>query len=209
MTSNLTPADNAAQGFSPTNTERMPLMARDAMSPAQQQAADELIAGPRKAVFGPFVPLMRSPELMSRIGRVGEYLRFQGTLNDRLRELVTCVAARHVANQFEWLMHAPLALKAGVSQATLDAIAAGKCPRDLPADEAFAIDFTQELLHNHGVCDTTYAQAVSMLGEAGVMELTSLIGYFVMICWAMNVARTPALPVQGTVTFDPLQAFPS
>lgn len=172
----------------------MPLMARDAMSPAQQQAAEELIADPRKAVFGPFVPLMRSPELMSRIGKVGEYLRFQGTLKDRIRELVTCVAARHVANQFEWLMHAPLALKAGVSQATLDSLAAGKCQRDLPADEAFAVDFTQELLQNHGVCDATYAQAVSMLGEAGVMEMTSLIGYFVMICWAINVARTPALP---------------
>ncbi len=184
-------------------------MAREAMSPAQQQAADELIAGPRKAVFGPFVPLMRSPELMSRIGKVGEYLRFQGTLGDRIRELVTCVASRHVANQFEWLMHAPLALKAGVAQATLDAIAAGKCPRDVPADEALVIDFTQELLHNHGVSDATYAQAVAALGEEGVMELTSLIGYFVMICWAMNVARTPALPVQGPVPFAPLSAFPA
>ncbi len=200
---------NAPQGFSSANTERMPLMARDAMSPAQQQAADELIAGPRKAVFGPFVPLMRSPELMARIGRVGEYLRFQGKLDTRIRELVTCVASRHVSNQFEWLMHAPLALKAGVAQATLDAIAEGRCPRELPADEAFAIDFTHELLRTHGVSDASYAQAVTSLGEQGVMELTSLIGYFVMICWAMNVARTPALPVQGDVAFAPLQPLPA
>ncbi len=204
-----TPPFNTPQGFSSANTERMPLMQRDEMTPAQQNAADELIAGPRKAVFGPFVPLMRSPELMARIGRVGEYLRFQGKLDARIRELVTCVAARHVSNQFEWLMHAPLALKAGVAQATLDAIAAGRCPRDLPADEAFAIDFSLELLRNHGVSDATYTQASASLGEEGVMELTSLIGYFVMICWAMNVARTPALPVQGDVAFAPLAAFPA
>ena len=205
----MTTSSSAPQGFSTINTERMPLMARADMSPAQQQAADELIAGPRKAVFGPFVPLMRSPELMSRIGKVGEYLRFQGKLDTRIRELVTCVASRHVSNQFEWLMHAPLALKAGVAPSTLDAIAAGKCPRELPADEALAIDFTNELLQNHGVSDATYAQAISSLGEEGVMELTSLIGYFVMICWAMNVARTPALPVQGNVPFEPLVAFPA
>ncbi len=205
----MTTPFNAPQGFTPVNAERMPLMTRDQMSPAQQQAADELIAGPRKAVFGPFVPLMRSPELMARIGRVGEYLRFQGRLDARIRELVTCVASRHVSNQFEWLMHAPLALKAGVAQSTLDAIAAGKCPRGLPDDEAFAVDFTNELLRSNGVSDATYAQAIASLGEEGVMELTSLIGYFVIICWAMNVARTPALPVQGDVPFAPLAAFPA
>lgn len=200
---------HAPQGFSTANAERMPLMAREAMSPQQQQAADELIAGPRKAVFGPFVPLMRCPELMRRIGRVGEHLRFEGKLNARLRELVTCVAARQVSNQFEWLMHAPLALQAGVAPTTLEAIADGRCPRDVPADEALAIDFTHELLHRHGVSDATYAQAIAALGEEGVVELTSLIGYFVMVCWVMNVARTPALPVQGVVACEPLPAFPA
>ena len=205
----MTPTFFSPQGFSPVNTERMPLMTRAEMSPAQQQAADELIAGPRKAVFGPFVPLMRSPDLMSRVGKVGEYLRFQGKLDGRIRELVTCVVSRHVSNQFEWLMHAPLALKAGVAPSTLDAIAAGRCPRELPADESLAVDFTNEVLQNNGVSNATYAQAISSLGEEGVMELTSLIGYFVMICWTMNVARTPALPVQGPKPFDALAAFPA
>jgi 4-carboxymuconolactone decarboxylase len=113
-----TPARHIPQGFFPSTTDRMPLMPRDAMSPAQREAADAIIAGPRKAVFGPFIPLLRSPQLMGRIGDVGAYLRFESTLDARIRELAICVAARHTANQFEWLMHAPLAVAAGVAQAT-------------------------------------------------------------------------------------------
>lgn len=75
------------QGFAAGAEDRLPMMAHDAMTPAQRAAADELIAGPRKAVIGPFIPLLRSPELMSRIGKVGEYLRFESGLNARIREL--------------------------------------------------------------------------------------------------------------------------
>lgn len=194
------------QGFSRSTAERMPLMAPTAMSPAQRTAADALIAGPRKAVFGPFVPLLRSPELMSRIGKVGEYLRFESLLEARIRELVICRVARQVSNQFEWLMHAPLALQAGVLQSTLDAIAAGRQPRGMAADEAVALDFTSELLQQHGSSDATYAEAVTSFGEQGVVELTSLVGYFVMVCWVMNVARTPA---QNNLAFAPLSALPA
>ncbi|WP_457281720.1 carboxymuconolactone decarboxylase family protein [Polaromonas sp. P5_D5] len=200
------PAPAVPQGFFQLAEDRMPLMPREAMSPAQQAAADTLIAGPRKAVFGPFIPLLRSPQLMGRIGDVGAYLRFESALDARIRELVTCVAARHTANQFEWLMHAPLAVAAGVSQATVDAIAEGRQPRELAADEAVALDLTFEVLRQHGCCDATYAAAVKTFGEQGVVELVSLAGYFVMVCWVMNVARTPT---QGKPGFSPLAAFPA
>ena len=194
------------QGFFSPAEDRMPLMPREAMSPAQREAADALIAGPRKAVFGPFIPLLRSPQLMGRIGDVGAYLRFESALDARIRELVTCVAARHTANQFEWLMHAPLAVAAGVAQSSIDAIADGRQPRELAADEAVALDLTYEVLRQHGCCDATYAAAVDTFGEQGVVELVSLAGYFVMVCWVMNVARTPT---QGKPGFSPLAAFPA
>lgn len=205
-TPDLFPSASVAQGFSRPSAERLPLPAREAMSPAQRDAADALIAGPRKAVFGPFIALLRSPELMSRIGSVGEYLRFESLLEVRIRELVMCRVARQVSNQFEWLMHAPLALKAGVSQSTLDAIAAGRQPRGMAADEAVALDFTSELLQQNGSSDATYAEAVDAFGEQGVVELVSLVGYFVMVCWVMNVARTPTQEKPG---FAPLAAFPA
>ena len=208
MTStDLTPSASVVpQGFSVPAAERLPLMAQEAMSAAQRDAADALIAGPRKAVFGPFIPLLRSPELMSRIGKVGEYLHFDRVLQVRIRELVMCRVARHISNQFEWLMHAPLALRAGVAQSALDAIAVGRQPRGMAADETAALDFTSELLRQHGSSDATYAEAVQTFGEQGVVELTSLVGYFVMVCRVMNVARTPT---QAKAGFAPLTAFPA
>lgn len=182
------------------------MMAPDAMSAAQREAADALIAGPRKAVFGPFIPLLRSPELMARVGKVGEYLRFDSVLDVRIRELAMCLVARHVSNQFEWLMHAPLALKAGVAQSVLDAVAAGKYPQTSAADEAAAVDLVTELLAHQGVCDASYAAALEVFGEQGVVELTTLVGYFAMVCWVMNVARTPGQPQPG---FSALDAFPA
>ena len=197
---------NIPQGFFPSTADRMPLMPREAMSPAQREAADAIIAGPRKAVFGPFIPLLRSPQLMGRVGDVGAYLRFESTLDARIRELAICAAARHTANQFEWLMHAPLAVAAGVAQSTIDAVADGRQPRGMADDEAAALDLAFEVLRQHGCSDATYAAAVTLFGEQGVVELVSLVGYFVMVCWVMNVARTPA---QGKPGFAPLAAFPA
>lgn len=199
-------ADFVKQGFAPGAAERLPMPAREAMSEAQKAAADELIAGPRKAVFGPFIPLLRSPELMSRVGKLGEYLRFDSTLDARIRELSTCIAARHTGNQFEWVMHVPLALKAGVAQATLDAVGDGRYPVGLPEDEAAAAALSLEMLANHGVSDATYQRSLAAFGEQGLVELCTLVGYFAMICWVMNVARTPALPNPAVAG---LWAFPA
>lgn len=175
------------------------------LSDAQRQAADKLIAGPRKGVYGPFLPLLRSPELLDRVAGLGEYLRFGSTLDARIRELSICAAARHVTNQFEWLMHAPLAVQAGVALQTLSALHAGCRPTGLPADEETALDFVTELLHRHGVSEPTYGAAVARFTEQGVVELTTLVGYFVMVSWLMNVAHTPA---QKDAQGDGLQPFP-
>jgi 4-carboxymuconolactone decarboxylase len=197
------PADPPRQGFARDARERLPMPAAAAMDDAQRAAADALINGPRKGVYGPFLPLLRSPQLLDRIAKTGEYLRFESGLDARIRELATCVVARHTSNQFEWAMHAPLALKAGVAPSTIAALHAGARPRQLAADEEAALDFTRELLATHGVSDAAYEHALSHFGEKGAVELATLVGYFVMVCWVMNVARTTA-----NTAGEALDAFP-
>lgn len=191
------------QGFGHSNPERLPVPEPSAISEAQRTAAAAIINGPRKAIFGPFVPLLQTPALMERIGKVGETLRFDGSLSDHIRELSICAVSRETGNQFEWQTHAPLAIKAGAAPATLEALAAGKRPHNLSTEEETALDFVSELMLRHGVSDATYAEAVGCFGEAGTVELTALVGYFVMVCWVMNVARTP-----GPGTAQALGAFP-
>jgi 4-carboxymuconolactone decarboxylase len=194
------------QGYAQPGGDRLPLPPTGQMNAAQRAAAQMLIDGPRKGVFGPFLPLMRSPALLDRAAKVGEYLRFESPLDARIRELVTCATARHVSNQFEWLIHAGLARKAGVAEATLEALRVGARPRDLPADEELALDFARELLHTHGVSDPTYAAALQAFGDQGVVDLSALVGYFVMVSWVMNVARTPGQAAEGQAGID---AFPA
>ncbi|WP_332669971.1 carboxymuconolactone decarboxylase family protein [Aromatoleum sp.] len=193
------------QGFGESNAERLPIPERSVMNEAQRAAADAIINGPRKAIFGPFVPLLQTPALMERIGKTGEALRFEGILPERVRELAVCIVARETGNQFEWQTHAPLAVKAGVEASAIDALAAGRTPRNLAAEDACVCDFVTELMQRHGVSDATFADATARFGEPGAVELTALVGYFVMVCWIMNVARTPG--PSGSMT-PKLRAFP-
>ena len=80
--------------------------------------------------FGPFLDLLTSPELMTRVGAVGEYLRYRSALPPRLSEFAILVTAAAWRQQFEWDIHAPIALKAGIAQATLEELWSGAAPLD-------------------------------------------------------------------------------
>ena len=202
------PADDATplrQGSSDSWSDRMPLPPMEALDAPQRAAAQALLEGPRKGIYGPFLPLLRSPELLDRVAKLGEYLRFDSVLDARVRELATCVVARHLSNQFEWRMHAPLALKAGVSTDTLEALRIGARPAAASPVEAAAFDFASSLLATHGVPEPVWRAAVEQLGDRGVVELATLVGYFAMVSWLMNACHTPA---QAGSTAAPLPPFP-
>jgi 4-carboxymuconolactone decarboxylase len=171
--------------------ERLPLPSLESMTEAQRAAANDLIAGPRKGVKGPFIPLLRSPELMSRLQKVGEYLRFHSSLPPLISELATLCVARSWSQQFEWVVHVPLALKAGTSQETIDAIRQGRRPSSMSPAEAAVHDFIAELLNAKGVAQATYDAVIGELGVQGLIDLVGIAGYFTSMCMVLNVAHTP------------------
>ena len=190
--------------FSIQAQDRMPPIPRDKMTEAQKKAADELIAGRRGNLTGPFHPLLRSPEFMSRLQKMGEYLRFENTLGQRLTEFVILLTARQWTQQYEFDAHQTLALKAGVSQELITAIAEGRRPQAMTEDQQIAYDFSTELHRNKSVSDTTYARAVKKFGDQGVIDMIGVTGYYSMIAMVMNVTRTPLAPGKT----PPLAAFP-
>ncbi len=193
------------QGFGTTRSERLPMLAQNTLNEAQRAAAESIIKGPRKAVRGPFIPLLQTPDLMEHVAKLGETLRFGGHLPAYARELAMCVVARETGNQFEWHTHVPLAIEAGVPATVLDSLCVGRRPHALHAEQIRVFDFVHELMNRNGVCDETYAELMSLFGKSGAVELVTLVGYFVMVCWVMNVARTPVASESG---ISPLQAFP-
>ncbi len=184
--------------------DRMPPLESDQMTEAQQKAVAEIAAGPRGRVIGPFVPLLRSPDFMSRLQKTGEYLRFHSALGARLNELVILLTARQWTQQFEWFAHYPIALKAGVTADIAQAIAVGHRPLGMAEDEKVVYDFCDELFRTQAVSDTIYARAVAKFGEQGVIDMLGVAGYYSMLAMIMNVARTP-LPDGAN---PPLRALP-
>src|ERR1700681_4291609 len=171
--------------------DRMPPIAADKWTEAQKKAAEEITSGPRKELVGPFIPLLRSPEFMSRLQKVGEYLRYNTKLGANISEFVILIAARQWTQQFEWDSHESLALKAGVKPEVIAAVAEGRRPVGMTTDEETAHDFCIELHHNRCVSDAAYARVVNRFGEQGVIDLIGLCGYYTLLGMVMNVARTP------------------
>ena len=183
--------------------DRMPPLPAGRMTDAQRKAAAEMIAGPRKGVKGPFIPLLRSPELMDRLQKVGEYLRFQSSLPQRISELIMLVVSREWTQHFEWFVHVPLGRKAGISEDTVAALAEGRRPSGMSEDEELAYDFCVELLRNKGVSETTYRRAVMKLGENGVIDMIGVAGYFTTVSMVMNVAHSPPSDDQSVAALSP------
>jgi 4-carboxymuconolactone decarboxylase len=171
--------------------DRMPPIPAKKMTPAQKTAVQAVISGPRGALIGPFVPSLRSPEFMGHLQKLGEYLRYHTALGPRLGELVILLTARHWTQNFEWHVHAPLALKYGLKKETVQAIAEGRRPPRMSEDEALVHDFFMELQLNKSVSDATYDRTVKQFGEQGVIDMTGAIGYYTTLAMIMNVARTP------------------
>jgi 4-carboxymuconolactone decarboxylase len=183
--------------------DRLPPIPADKMTKAQKQAVEELAAGPRGELIGPFIPSLRSPEFMTRLQRLGEYLRYENSLGPRLTEIVILLTAREWTQQFEWHVHAPIAFQNGVRPGHITAIAEGRRPAGLAEDEEIVYDFFMELQRNRCVSDTTYERTVRRFGERAIIDLTGTIGYYSTLAMIMNVARTP-LPEGGAPALVPL-----
>jgi 4-carboxymuconolactone decarboxylase len=146
--------------------DRMPPIAPGGLTDAQIRAIEDFKAARSVGISGPFVPLLRSPELMSRARAMGDYLRYKSSLPPRLSEFVILLTARRWTQQYEWNAHAPLALQAGVSRDIVSAIAEGRRPDGMTSDQDALYTLCDELQRNQSVSDATYARAVAAFGEA-------------------------------------------
>ncbi len=172
-------------------TDRLPPLPPESWTPAQRESAEEVINGPRGALISPFVPLLRSPELMQHAQRMGEYLRYRSSIGLRLSELAILITAHHWEQPVEWAIHAPIAEREGVSAACIAAIAAGQPPAGLPDDEQLVYEFCTALHQQKSVPDPVWARAISLWGEQGAVDLVAINGYYAFLAMVMNAAQTP------------------
>jgi 4-carboxymuconolactone decarboxylase len=172
--------------------DRMPPIPADKMTEAQKQAAAEYKAHRGVEINGPFIPLLRSPEVMIRATAMGDYLRYKTALGPPLNEFLILITARYWSQGYEWSVHQPIAIKTGVSPEIAKAVSEGRRPTGMSADQELVYDFCDELLHHQSVSDATYARAIARFGESGTIDIVGVIGYYSFLGMVLNTARTPS-----------------
>jgi 4-carboxymuconolactone decarboxylase len=184
--------------------DRLPPIPAEKMTPEQRKAAEEFRAARNADVSGPFMPLLRSPEVMNRARAMGDYLRFKSVFPPRLSEFAILITARQWTQNYEWDAHYQLALKGGLREDIARAVAEGRRPERMAEDEEILYNFCTELHQNKSVSDATYARMLKTFGEQGIIDAIGISGYYTLLAMALNTARTP---VPGGRT-PALAAFP-
>jgi 4-carboxymuconolactone decarboxylase len=181
---------------------RLRALALDLLTSEQQVLVDAIKSGPRGTFNneGPFAVFLHAPAYGALAQKVGGHLRFNTSIPPRLSEFAILCTGQFWKAQYEWYAHAPIAAKQGVKEATIRDLKAGRAPKSAPRDEMAIYRFIKELYATRRVSDATYARVHKFLGDAGMVEFTGILGYYVLISMTLNVFRMP-LPEGETLPF--------
>jgi len=176
----------------------------DEMTPPQKTTMEHLVNGERRGAGGPFNVLLRSPEVGDLVPQFGAQMRFHSSLPRKLNEMAIIITARHWTAQYEWNAHRAAASQAGLSEPIIQAIAAGKRPSSMDADETTIYNFATELLNTKQVSDPVFKAVKDKFEERGVVDLINVMGYYQLVSMLLNVDRYP-LPAGAKAELQPLK----
>lgn len=181
--------------------KRLPYRLKDItdeqMTAVQRALRDAINAGPRgkrSKLTGPFQIWLNAPELGNVAQALGAHVRFKTSLPPRLSETAILATAQLWRAQYEWFAHAPIAAKNGVKPQTIKDIQAGRVPKTAAKDERAICEFVRELYKTRRVSEPTYKRVHAFLGDAGMVELVGICGYYAMISMTLNVFRAQLSP---------------
>ncbi|HCP00233.1 MAG: 4-carboxymuconolactone decarboxylase [Alphaproteobacteria bacterium] len=156
------------------------------LSPEQKKIYDRITAGPRGQVRGPYHAYLLHPGVCEGVERMGHFLRFAATLSGNLRELAILTVGRHWKAEFEWFAHAPIAIREGLAEDTIEAIRVGTAPTFSNDEEAAVHGFVCSLLETGRINDDVYSDMKSRLGEDGIVELIGIVGHYTGVAMTLN-----------------------
>jgi 4-carboxymuconolactone decarboxylase len=169
----------------------------------QKALTEEITKASGDGLGGPFGVLLRSPEVASRRWRLMSHLRFDTSVPRALNEFAILIQARLASAQYEWWVHYPLALKAGLPPAIADALGEGKRPAAMSADEEAVYQFCVELSLNHKISDPTFNALRKRFSEQQVVDLIVISGEYSSTSMVLNAAEAE-IPNQGAPPLKPM-----
>ena len=169
-----------------------PITSKEQVDPKHHAILDSILAS-RGALQGPFTMFLHCPELAGRVAHLGAFVRFEGSLDMRVRVLAAMTVARELEALYVWGAQTGNARRQGVPESTITAIREGHS-RGVPPDDAQIVDFTRHLLQRHRVDDATAKALQKRFGNDGLIQLTGTIGYYAMLSMTVNACELEAGP---------------
>ncbi|MFV0280528.1 MAG: carboxymuconolactone decarboxylase family protein [Rhodoblastus sp.] len=170
---------------------RLPDIDPATLDAEQKRVYDDIVSGPRGKVEGPLRVWLTSPELAGKAQALGAFCRYGTVLPPRLSELAILVTGAWWRAGFEWHVHAPIGLAAGLDRQALENIRRGLAPDFAQDDEKAVYAFSRELLEKKRVSDATYAAAEQCLGRRALVDLVGILGYYGLISMTINAFKIP------------------
>jgi len=172
---------------------RLDTLDPEQLNDAQREVYDAIQSGPRgkMPLVGPFAVWVRSPTIGNAVQTLGGVARFGTDLTEDVKEVAICTVGAHYHAKFEFAAHARLARNAGVDSEAVDALQAGAAPSFPNDEQATAHAVAKQLVEQHRIQDETYAKAVDLFGEARLIELVSIIGYYTLVSFTLNAFEVP------------------
>lgn len=191
--------------------DRLPPLTPDVLDDAQRALYERITGGPRGSapqgagslveadgrLAGPFGPMLLDPPIGDALQELGAALRYRGVLPASARELVICCVAAHHGSEFEWRVHAPLARDAGVAEDDLDRVRTGGSPTGGSAADREAARAALALMTHGDLEDDEFQAARAAIGEAGIFEVTALVGYYTTLSLQLRLFRRDARDTEG------------
>src|SRR2546425_9213334 len=181
-----------------TSTRRIPMArltpitGKDQVAPKDRAVVDAIVAS-RGALQGPFTMFLHCPELAGRVAHLGAFIRFEGSLDKRVRVLTAMTVARELDAVYIWGAQIDGGRRLGMPESTIAAIRE-QHDRGLPPEDAQIVDFTRQLIRNHRVDDATVKALRARFGSEGLIQLTGTIRYYSMLAIAVNACELEAGP---------------
>jgi 4-carboxymuconolactone decarboxylase len=172
---------------------RVPLiLSKDQVAPEHHTIVDAII-GSRGALHGPFSVFLHSPEIAGRVAHLGALVRFEGTLDMRVRVLAAMVVAREFEAEYVWGAQTGSARRQNVPETTITAIREHTL-NGVPPDDAMIIEYTRALLRRHRIPVELDEAMRFRFGNDQMVQLSGAIGYYSMLAMTVNACELEAAP---------------
>jgi 4-carboxymuconolactone decarboxylase len=173
----------------PTKPPRFPQLTLDQLDDSQKSLGDQVMKVSSVGIGGPYNSMLRSPVLGQRLFDLFHYLRWETSVPLRLNEFAILIIARQWRSQIEWFSHAPLAAKAGLASDVIAELKANQRPSRMSEDETLVYDFVTQLTSTQKISDETYARAKKLFSDQQIVDLTAVIGNYVMVAMLLSVSE--------------------